>query len=356
MKQQPKNMREARLQHQTKKSGSRVGIGFKKKVSVQAVEKAANDENGFFKTYFNRGTVIGAFIGTALAISVPSIASEGFMAGGTNPLDAHNNVSNTSNASGSQPGTGSTNVLTTGGSSAADGSETSQANQAKVTDVTGTSQSTVNADAKDCAESENGLVKAASDALNIRTTVISKVVDVNQIFRPQKSGGCFADLGDIPDLSMTIPTWSGMADKIVGALKDYANKKVCDAVYEASEQVIGPIRESMQEIQNYSQSYDFAKEFAEVTGDKLGLDTNIFLPDKTDISYGIGGYTTTTTPANGGSTVTGGSGSSSSGSSSGTPNGGSGGSDDPYSQGSTLENTAKQQSSAASNASALFGK
>lgn len=344
MKQQPKNMREARLQHQTKKSGSRVGLSFKKKASASAIEQSSSESKGYFKTYFNRGTVIGAFVGTALAISVPSIASS------VQYVDVKENIVAQSNTTGSQPGTGSINVLTTGGTSAADGSETAQANQVKVTDVVGTSQSTVNADAKDCAESENGLVKAAADALNVRTTVISKYVDVNKIFQPQKQGGCFAQLGDIPDLSVTIPTWSGMADKIVGALKDYANKKVCDAVYEASSQIVGPINEAMSEIQNYSQSYDFAKEFADVTGDKLGVDGNIFMPDKTDISYGINGYTTKTESTTGGS-VTGGS----TGSGSGTSSGGtsSGGKDDPYSQGSSFENnTAKSTQS--SNASTFF--
>lgn len=351
MKQQPKNMREARLQHQAKKAGNRAGLSLKKTVTATAVEKNATVEKGYFKTYFNRSTVIGVFIGTALAISVPSIASEGFLAGGTNPMDAHNNVASTSTSSGSKAGTGSINVLTTGGTSAADGSETAQANQSKVTELTGVSQSTVNADAQSCAESDDGLVKAAADALNMRTTVLSKVVDVNQIFQPKKQGGCFADLGEIPDLSVTIPTWSGMADKIVGALKDYANKKVCDAVYEASSQIVGPINESLAEIQKYSQAYDFAKEFAGVTGDKLGLDTNIFIPDKTEISYGIDGYQVNTTPGNGGGSVTGGSSSSSGGSS--TPNGGSGGSNDPLSQESTLST---QKSSSASNASALFGQ
>lgn len=348
MEQQPKNMREARLQHQTKKSGSHIGLGFKKKATASAVEKSSSDSKGYFKTYFNRGTVIGAFIGTALAISVPSIASSGQYE------NVKDNIVATNTQSGSQPGTGSSNVLTTGGTSAADGSETSQTNQTKVADVTGISESTVTADAKDCAESENGLVKSAADALKIRTTVISKYVDVNQIFQPQKKGGCFADLGDIPDLSTTIPTWSGMADKIVGALKDYANKKVCDAVYEASEQVIGPIRESMQEIQSYSQSYDFAKEFAGVTGDKLGVDPAIFMPDKTTITYGVNGYSYKTEASDG--TVTGGNTGGISGGDTGTGSNTTGTStkDDPYSQGSTLDTNSANRSTASTNASAIF--
>ena len=344
MKQQPKNMREARLQHQTNKSGSRVGVGFKKK----AVAATTNSDKGFIKTYLNRGTVIGAFVGTALAISVPTIAEE------VKYVDTHENIVAKTNQSGSKPGTGSTNVLTTGGTSAADGSETSQANQNKVAQVTGTTESTVAADAKDCAESENGLVKAASDALNIRAEVLSKYVDVNQIFQPQKQGGCFADLGDIPDLSTTIPTWSGMQDKLIGALKEYANKKVCDAVYEASEQVIGPINEAMSEIQNYSQTYDFAKEFAGVTGDKLGIDSNIFMPDKTTITYGINGYSIKTDPANGGS-VTGGTNGSSSGSGSGSSSGGKSGAqtNDPYAEGAKTS-SASAESNSSTNASSFF--
>lgn len=344
MKQQPKNMREARLQHQTKKAGNRVGLGFKKKETVIAIEKSSGDSKGFLKTYFNRGTAIGAFVGIALAISVPTIASN------VQYIDTHENIVAKTTQNGSQPGTGTTNVLTTGGTSAADGSETAQANQNQVTQVTGTSQSTVVADAKDCAESENGLVQAASDALNIRTQVLSKYVDVNQIFQPKKQGGCFAELGDIPDLSTTIPTWSGMADKIVGALKDYANKKVCDAVYEASSQIVGPINDAMSEIQNYSQTYDFAKEFAGVTGDKLGLDTNIFVPDKTTITYGVDGYNIKTESPDG--TVTGGTTGSGSGSSSGGSNGPQ--TNDPYAEGSNLR-TATPKTNSSSNAVAFFG-
>ncbi|QIC71697.1 MULTISPECIES: hypothetical protein [Acinetobacter] len=339
MKQQPKNMREARLQHQTKKSGSRVGVGFRKKAAASTVDISTGNDKGFIKTYLNRGTVIGAFVGTALAISVPTIAEE------VKYLDTHENIVAKTNQTGSQPGTGSTNVLTTGGTSAADGSETAQANQNQVAQVIGTTDSTVAADVKACAEGENGLVKAAADALNIRTQVLSKYVDVNQIFQPKKQGGCFADLGDIPDLSITIPTWSGMADKLIGALKDYASKKVCDAVYEASEQVIGPIRESMNEIQNYSQSYDFAKEFAEVTGDKWGIDSGIFMPDKTTITYDIDGYTIKTDPSNGGS-VTGGAGGSD----------GSNGpqTDDPYAE-AAKASTASVKSNSTANASNFFG-
>ena len=340
MKQQPKNMREARLQHQTNKSGSRVGVGFKKK----AVAATTNSDKGFIKTYLNRGTVIGVFVGTALAISVPSIAEE------VEYVGVHDNIVAKTNQSGSKPGTGSTNVLTTGGTSAADGSETSQANQNQVAQVTGTTESTVAADAKACAESENGLVKAASDAINIRTEVLSKYVDVNKIFQPKKQGGCFADLGDIPDLSVTIPTWSNLQDKLIGALKDYASKKVCDAVYEASEQVVGPIRESMNEIQKYSQSYDFAKEFAGVAGDKLGVDPGIFMPDKTTITYGINGYDIKTDPANGGS-VTGGTNGSGSGSSSGGTSGAQ--TNDPYAEGAKTS-SASATSNSATNASSFF--
>lgn len=342
MKQQPKNMREARLQHQTKKSGSRVGVGFKKKAAASAVDTSTGSDKGFVKTYLNRGTVIGAFVGTALAISVPTIAEE------VKYVNTHDNIVAKTNQTGSQPGTGSTNVLTTGGTSAADGSETAQANQNQVAQVTGTTDSTVAADAKDCAESENGMVKAAADALNIRAEVFSKYVDVNQIFQPKKQGGCFADLGDIPDLSTTIPTWSGMADKLTGALKDYANKKVCDAVYEASAQVVGPINEAMSEIQNYSQSYDFAKEFAGVTGDNLGIDSSIFMPDKTTITYGINGYSIKTDSANGGSVTGGTSGSGSSSSGSNGPQ-----TNDPYAEGAKT-NTASVKSNRAANASNFF--
>lgn len=349
MKQQPKNMREARLQHQTKKSGSRVGLSFKKKTSVAAVEESTSSLKGFFKTYLNRGTVIGVFVGTAIAISVPSIAANvTYEEVKDTPPKGADQIDQNAEKTGSKPGTGTTNVLTTGGTSAADGSETAQANQNQVAQVTGTSESTVVADAKECAESENGLVKAAADALNVRTEVISKYVDVNQIFRPQKTGGCFADLGDIPDLSATIPTWSGMQDKLVGALKDYANKKVCDAVYEASEQIVGPINAVREELQNYSQSYDFAKDFAGIAGDKLGVDANIFMPDKTTVTYGISGYSVKTQAVDG--TVTGGT--NGSGSSSGGSNGAQ--TNDPYAEGPKVS-TATAKSSVTKNASAIFG-
>lgn len=328
---QPKNLRDARLQHKAKKTSN--------------TKAATTHGKDGLKTYLNRGTVIGVFVGMSLAISVPSLATStngsSFMP--QTGSSAHNTVNNTVNT-GSQPGTGSVNVLQTGGTSATDGSQASLDSQNAVNQTANTTESTVQADVQSCATSEDGLVQAAMNAMNVRAQVFSNIVDVNSIFRPAKSGGCFADLGQIPDLSVQIPSFSAsnILNGLQGALKDYATKKVCDAVYEATSELVGPINEAMNDLNNYSQAYDFAKEFANTAGGKLGIDPNIFMPEKKDYTYSVDkgfheltGGTPSGTGTNTG-TVTGGSSAQSV-------------------QANNAQTTAPQQSSTARNASALFG-
>jgi hypothetical protein len=346
---QPKNLRDARLQHKFNRSNPR---------------KTAAESNGGLKSYLNRGTAIGVFVGMSLAISVPSLATSTntLMPAGTGTTTgsaAHSNVGTTTTTT-SQPGTGSVNVLQTGGTSATDGSQASLDSKTAVNQTANTTQSSVEQDVQSCATSEDGLVKAATDAMRVRAQVFSNVVDVDNIFRPAKSGGCFAELGKIPDLSVQIPSYNASAIKnaLMTALKDYATKKVCDAMYEATSELVGPINEVINDLESYSQAYDFAKEFAGTAGGKLGVDPNIFMPEKKEYTYTIdkgfqevtGGTSsgTGTTTGSGTGTTTGG---TSSGSVTGGTTTGSNGSqkDDPYSAG------ADYKTSAARNASAMFG-
>lgn len=330
---QPKNLRDARLEHKSKKPSK--------------TKTVKSQGNGGLKTYLNRGTAIGVFVGMSLAISVPSLATStngsSFMP--QTGSSAHNNVSNTAKT-GSQPGTGSVNVLQTGGTSAADGSKASLDSQSAVNQTANTTQSTVEADVQSCATSEDGLVQAALDAMKVRAQVFSNVVDVDSIFRPAKSGGCFADLGKIPDLSVEIPSFnaSSIMNSLQGALKDYATKKVCDAVYEASSELVGPINDAMNDLNNYTQAYDFAKEFSSTAGGKLGIDPNIFMPEKKEYTYTVdkGFHELTGGTPNG------------SGANSGSVTGGSTGSQPAQANNARSANAVQQQSSEARNASALF--
>ncbi|HFG7030442.1 TPA: hypothetical protein ACGIK9_002927 [Acinetobacter baumannii] len=336
MKKQPKNMREARLKHQlTNTKPSR---------AISRSQKVQNNEKPGVMSRA-RYTLLGLMIGGAVSLSLPTVASSLNTSGSS----AHQTVANTATTSGSQPGTGSINVLTTGGTSASDNSNASLENMKQLMKIEGIVASTTAADAQSCAQSEDGLMKTAADAVQMRTTVLSKVIDVNKIFQPAKQGGCFAELGQIPDLSVIIPSYSNIGNILLEKLKDYANKKVCDAVYEASSQIVGPINEALNEINKYSNAYDFSKEFASV-GDKWGLDPEIFVPSsKTEISYGVGGFNVTEIP--GGSSGTGGS-SSGSGSSGSSNTGGIGGSIDTGISSPDVVTT--QKSSAARNASSIF--
>lgn len=343
---QPKNLRSARLQHQLQKQPSKS-------------KSTGPKYNHGLKAYLNRGTAIGIFVGLSLAISVPSLATstnDSFLPSNSGGF-AHGNVDLTTN-SGSKPGTGSVNVLETGGTSSLDGSQASLDSQQAVNQTANTTKSSLEADVQSCATSDDGLVKAATNAMNVRAQVFSNVVDVDSIFRPAKSGGCFAELGQIPDLSVQIPSFSAsnILNGLKGALKDYATKKVCDAVYEASSELVGPINEAMNDLNSYSQAYDFAKEFAGTAGNKLGIDPNIFMPDKKEYTYTVDkgfheitGGSTGSNNSSGNGSVTGGS--TGSNNSSGSGSGSLGDQkDDPYSAGAV-----EQKSSAARNASALFG-
>ncbi len=51
-----------------------------------------------------------------------------------------------------------------------------------------------------------GCGKVVKDNLDLQMTVWGRPIDINKMFSPASQGGCFADIGKIIDLSVTIPS------------------------------------------------------------------------------------------------------------------------------------------------------
>ncbi|MFH4094789.1 hypothetical protein WAI78_21285, partial [Acinetobacter baumannii] len=52
----------------------------------------------------------------------------------------------------------------------------------------------------------DGIGKVVKDNLDLQMTVWGRPIDINKMFSPASQGGCFADIGKIIDLSVTIPS------------------------------------------------------------------------------------------------------------------------------------------------------
>lgn len=73
-------------------------------------------------------------------------------------------------------------------------------------------------------------------------------VDLDKIFQYGQKNGCFNALSDFPDLSVNIPTLTGIFDSVKNTLINYATRKACTVVDEALEGALGPIKDTMNDI------------------------------------------------------------------------------------------------------------
>lgn len=78
-------------------------------------------------------------------------------------------------------------------------------------------------------------------------------IDMDKIFQIGKQGGCFDALNDFPDLSVNIPTFGSIFNSVKQTLINYATKKVCNVVNEALEEVVGPLKDTLEDLSDRGQ-------------------------------------------------------------------------------------------------------
>ena len=111
------------------------------------------------------------------------------------------------------------------------------------------------ADAANCADpaNVNGLAHAQQKTLSDMKAMILTPINTDKIFSAASKGGCFNALKDFPNLSVSIPSLTGIANALKATMIKYATRKVCTAVNDALEEVIGPINEIMEELSSSGQ-------------------------------------------------------------------------------------------------------
>lgn len=111
------------------------------------------------------------------------------------------------------------------------------------------------ADAEDCADVENpdSLGGIQAKEMNERKKIWLNSIDFNKVFEQGKANGCFAALSDFPDLSVNIPSLSSIFGSIKQTLLNYATRKVCNAVNDALEEVVGPLKDTLEDLSDRGQ-------------------------------------------------------------------------------------------------------
>lgn len=87
------------------------------------------------------------------------------------------------------------------------------------------------------------------DQKKIATTSI----DLGSVYDIGKKGGCFAALSDFPDLSVNIPTLSGMLDSLKKTLIKYAVRRACTAINDAFSEMLSPLTEAINKVSDRGQ-------------------------------------------------------------------------------------------------------
>lgn len=106
-------------------------------------------------------------------------------------------------------------------------------------------------DAIACAKGtqEGTIGYSIKQALNMHMELASATPNVESLF--DVSNNCFSGLSQIFDLSFAIPSLGSIIGAVTGAVKSYAEKKVCSAVGEVTGMVTGPINQAIGNVNSY---------------------------------------------------------------------------------------------------------
>jgi len=138
-------------------------------------------------------------------------------------------------------------VFSTGGSGSGSGS-------ALISQQDSVVAAAINQEAADCANGSAGTIGAAiSTAMNVHSQMASATPNVESLF--DVSSNCFSSIGQVFDLSFSIPSLASILSAAQDAVLKYAQKKVCTAVNQVTGMVTTPIN---QAINNINQLQGFA--------------------------------------------------------------------------------------------------
>ena len=106
----------------------------------------------------------------------------------------------------------------------------------------------IQADAQNCA---SGTVPGTvgysiHQAQQVHTTLASARPNTESLF--DVSSDCFSGLTKLMDLSFAIPSLASILGAVEQAVLDYAQKKVCTAVFQATSMVTSPINQAIQDV------------------------------------------------------------------------------------------------------------
>lgn len=146
--------------------------------------------------------------------------------------------------------------------------------------------STSDKDAESCA-SEDGLGGVQLQKMEDEKKLAMASIDMDKLFN-LKDNGCFSALSNFPDMSLAIPSLGSIFSAIQKTLKDYATRKVCNAVNDTLEESLGPMMAQLDKISESGQLdltgtvnkklskkfYDIDPELGRVT-QRVGSDTEI---------------------------------------------------------------------------------
>lgn len=100
---------------------------------------------------------------------------------------------------------------------------------------------------------DSSLASAQAKAIKKDNELASSSMNLDKIYDATKKTNCFAVLSDFPDLSVNIPSWAAIFTAVTDTLKKYATRKVCTAVNDAFEQVVGPIDDALNKVSSNGQ-------------------------------------------------------------------------------------------------------
>lgn len=100
---------------------------------------------------------------------------------------------------------------------------------------------------------EGSLAEKQAKAMEEQKKLATKPIDLGNIYDVGKKGGCFVALSDFPDLSVSIPSLTGIMNSIKDTLVKYAVRKACAVVDEAFSEMLGPIQDALNQVSDRGQ-------------------------------------------------------------------------------------------------------
>ena len=133
-------------------------------------------------------------------------------------------------------------LFSTGGSGSGSGS-----GSALISQQDSVVAAAINQEATDCANGSAGTIGAAiSTAMNVHSQMASATPNVESLF--DVNSDCFSSIGQIFDLSFSIPSLASILSAAQDAVLKYAQKKVCTAVNKVTGMVTTPINQAIGQI------------------------------------------------------------------------------------------------------------